>query len=107
MQAFKQFTQGCTLFDVVLELYLTLNMLPKLIIDNNILDLNAITTSGQVFKYDTDFINNEVMSEQILRKNYKFCTGELKIYNRSIIEDYLLIESSEILQNEVGDNFLY
>lgn len=108
MQVFKQFTQGCTLFDVVLELYLSLNMLPKLITDNNITDLNAITTSGQIFKYDTDFVSNEVMAEEILRKNYKFCTGELKIYNDVLInENYLLIESSEILQNEVGNFFIY
>ena len=34
MQAFKEFRQGCTIFDVVLELYLSLNLLPKLSIAN-------------------------------------------------------------------------
>lgn len=76
MQAFKEFRQGCTIFDVVLELYLSLNMLPKLISDNSITDLNALTTTGQKFAYDTDFIYNEKMSDEITKKNYKFRTGD-------------------------------
>jgi hypothetical protein len=107
MQAFKQFTQGCTLFDVVLELYLSLNLLPKFIVDNNITDLNAITTSGQVFKYDTDFIANEILSEEIARKSYQFKTGDLKIFSRGIVGEYLLIESSEILKDEANNLFTY
>lgn len=107
MQAFKQFTQGCTIFDVVLELYLSLNMLPKLIFDNNITDLNAITYTGQKFIYDTDFVFNEIMSDEIIRKNYKFSTGELKIFSRAILGDYLLIENSEILKDEANNLFTY
>jgi len=76
MQVFKEFQQGCTIFDVVLELYLSLNMLPKLIYDNSITDINAITTTGQKFAYDTDFIYNEKMSDEITKKNYKFRTGD-------------------------------
>ena len=76
MQAFKEFREGCTIFDVVLELYLSLNMLPKLISDNSITDLNALTTTGQKFAYDTDFIYNEKMSDEITKKNYKFRTGD-------------------------------
>ena len=78
MQAFKEFREGCTIFDVVLELYLSLNMLPKLISDNSITDLNALTVTGQKFAYDTDFIYNETMSDEITKKNYKFRTGDLK-----------------------------
>jgi len=107
MQVFKQFSQGCTLFDVVLELYLTLNMLPKLIFDNNITDLNAITFTGQMFKYDTDFIFSETMADEIIRKDYKFSTGELKVFNRAILGDYLLIESEEILKDEANNLFTY
>ena len=107
MQAFKQFSEGCTLFDVVLELYLSLNLLPKFIVDNDIKDLNAITVSGQVFKYDTDFIYNEVMSEEITRKNHRFCTGQLNIFNRAILGDYLLIENTEILKDEANNLFTY
>ena len=107
MQAFKQFTQGCTIFDVVLELYLSLNMLPKLIFDNNITDLNAITYTGQKFIYDTDLVFNEIMSDEIIRKNYKFSTGELKIFSRAILGDYLLIENSEILKDEANNLFTY
>jgi hypothetical protein len=107
MQAFKQFQEGCSIFDVVLELYLSLNMLPKLVFDNNITDLNLITTTGQGFFYDTEFTASERMSEEIIKKNYKFKTSELKTTNNVIAENYLLIENSEILQNEVGDFFTY
>lgn len=87
MQAFKEFQQGCTIFDVVLELYLSLNMLPKLISDNSITDLNALTTTGQKFAYDTDFIYNEKMSDEITKKNYKFRTGDFTLskYYPSIV----------------------
>jgi hypothetical protein len=107
MQVFKQFQEGCTIFDVVLELYLSLNMLPKLVFDNNITDLNLITITGQGFFYDTDFVANERMSEEIIKKNYKFRTSETKKTNNVVAENYLLIENSEILQNEVGDFFTY
>jgi hypothetical protein len=106
MQAFKTFSQGCTIFDVVLQLYLSLNLLPKLILDNNITDLNAITTTGQVFVYDTDFVYNEILSEEITRKNYNFRTSELKIFNRSNLENYLLIENGDILATETNKLFL-
>lgn len=79
MQAFKEFREGCTIFDVVLELYLSLNMLPKLISDNSITDLSALTTTGQKFAYDTDFIYNEKMSDEITKKNYKFRTGDFSV----------------------------
>jgi hypothetical protein len=107
MQAYKQFEQGCTIFDVVLQLYLTLNMLPKLILDNHITDLNTLTTTGQSFVYDTEFIDNEQMAQEITKKNYKFKTSDLKIRNNSIIGDYLLIESAEILQDEANNLFIY
>jgi hypothetical protein len=79
MQVFKEFQQGCTIFDVVLELYLSLNLLPKLIYDNGITDINAITTTGQKFLYDTEFIYNEKMSDEITKKNYKFRTGDFSV----------------------------
>jgi hypothetical protein len=107
MQAYKQFEQGCTIFDVVLQLYLTLNLLPKLILDNHITDLNTLTTTGQSFVYDTEFIDNEQMSQEITKKNYKFKTSDLKIRNNSIIGDFLLIESEEILQDEANNLFIY
>ena len=107
MQVFKQFQEGCTIFDVVLELYLSLNLLPKLVIDNNITDLNLITTTGQTFVYNTDFVANERMSEEIMKKNYKFRTSEAKKTNNVVAENYLLIENSEILQNEVNEFFIY
>lgn len=107
MQVSKQFEQGCTIFDVVLELYLSLNLLPKLIFDNKITDFNLLTSTGQTFVYDTEFIVNEQMSEEITKKNYKFRTGDIKKSNNVIVEDYLLIESAEILQDEASNYFTY
>jgi len=107
MQAFKNFQQGCTIFDVVLELYTSFNMLPKLIFDNNILDLTTLTTTNQKFVYDTDLIANERISQEITKKNYKFRTGDLKISNNAIFGEYLLIESSEILKDEANNLFTY
>lgn len=107
MQVFKEFQQGCTIFDVVLELYLSLNLLPKLIFDNNITDLNAITTTGQKFLYDTEFIFNEKMSNEITKKNYKFRTSDLKIFSNAVFGEFLLIENSEILQDEANNLFTY
>lgn len=107
MQAFKQFSQGCTIFDVVLELYLSLNLLPKFIIDNQITDVNVLTVTGQVFKYDTELVSNENMSDEILRKNYRFQTSALKINKNVILGNYLLIESEAILKDEANNLFLY
>jgi hypothetical protein len=106
MQAFKQFPQGCTIFDVVLELYLTLNLLPKLIFDNGITNINEVTKTGQIFQYDTELIFNENMSDEIIKKKYNFRTSDFKQTNNVVFDEFLLIESSDILQDEANNLFL-
>jgi hypothetical protein len=98
---------GSTILDVCLNVYLSLNLLPKLIQDNNITNLNAVTGIGDTFIYDTDFIFDEFQSRDVLKNDYKFCTGNVNIPNASFTnENYLLIESGAILSSEAGELFL-
>ena len=98
---------GATIFDLCLNTYLSLNLLPKFVKDNGIENLNYVTGQGEVYIYDTDFIWDEFMSKDIKNNNYKFTTGDITIPNASLSsDDFLLIESGAILQSEAGQNFL-
>ncbi len=106
LQSFKP-SIGCTILDVCLNVYCSLNLLSKLILDNNIQDLNRVTSIGDVFVYDTDFVADEFLQNDILKNNYKFVTGKLAVSSSPVIvENYLLIESSDILKSEAGNLFL-
>lgn len=107
MLQYKKFPQGCTIFDVVLQCYLSMNMLPKLIEDNSIKDVNLTTIANQEFVYDDDYIYDEFQSNDVIKNNYKLCTGDLKIFNNVVRGNYLLIENSEILKDEVNNLFTY
>lgn len=74
----RSFAENCTFFDVVLQCYFSLDLMPKLISDNSIQDLNLVTFAGQSFLYDPEFIADEFLSNDTLKNNYNFCTGELK-----------------------------
>lgn len=106
MLLFKQFSEGCTFFDVVLQCYLSLNLMPKFIIDNNITDLNLATTAGQIFNYDSDFISDEFLSGEVLKNDYKFCTGRPIFDNMIIRGNYLTTETPEILSTENANDFI-
>lgn len=105
MQLYKEFSEGCTFYDVVLNVYLSLNLMPKFIIDNNIKDINLVTTAGQGFYFDTDYIDDDFMNDKVIKNNYKFCTGKFFV-NTGIRGNYLLIESGEILETETNNLFL-
>jgi len=105
-QSFKP-SIGSTILDICLNVYSSLNMLPKLIIDNNIQNLNFVTGINDTFIYDTDFVVDEFLQNDIIKNDYKFVTGDLYIPNASFTnENYLLIESGAILQSDAGDLFL-
>jgi len=106
MQVSKNFPEGCTFFDVVLQCYFSLNLTPKFILDNNITDLNLVTTANQSFVYDTDLVYDEFLSNEAAAANYRYCTGELKVNSNSARTPYLLIESSDILSTEANNRFL-
>lgn len=96
----KSFSEGCTFFDVVLQCYLSLNLMPKFILDNNITDLNLATTAGQSFVYDSDFVEDEFLNFEVLKNDYKFCTGRPIFDTTAVRGNYLLTEMPEILANE-------
>ena len=98
---------GSTILDVCLNVYLSLNLLPKLIEDNGITNLNAVTGIGEEFIYDTEFIYDEFESNEVMRNQYKFVTGDVSMPNASFTSgDYLLIESGAILSSDAGELFL-
>lgn len=97
---------GSSILDVCLNVYLSLDLMPRLLVDNNVQSLNYVTGLNDTFVYDTDLIEDEFLSREVLKNNYRFCTGDLKKTNASFVsENYLLIESGEILQNEVSEDF--
>lgn len=105
-QSFKP-SIGSTILDICLNVYCSLNLLPKFIMDNNIKSLNLVTGIDDVFVYDTDFVADEFLQRDILKNDYKFVTGNLYVPNASFTnENYLLIQSGAILQSDAGDLFL-
>lgn len=106
MQVSKSFPEGCTFFDVVLQCYYSLNLMPKFISDNGILDLNLVTTANQTFVYDNELIYDEFLSNEAIKNDYKYCTGELKVNSNFARSSYLLVESSDILSTEANNKFL-
>ena len=98
---------GSSILDVCLNVYLSLDLLPRLLVDNNVQSLNIVTGIGAAFTYETDLIEDEFLSNEVRQHSYKFCTGDLRKTNASFVsEDYLLIESGEILRNEVSEDFI-
>jgi hypothetical protein len=105
MRVFKKFSEGCTLFDAVLNVYLSLNLIPQFILDNDIKDLDIVTTAGQEFIFETDLIQDEFLSRDVIVNDYKFNTGKLFV-NTAVQANFLLIESGEILQTDANEFFL-
>ena len=98
---------GATILDVCLNTYLSINLLPKFIKDNSISNMDFVAGINDVFVYDTDFIFDEFMSKDVQKNSYKFVTGDVNIPNASFSnQDYLLIETSEILKDEANNLFL-
>jgi len=96
---------GATILDIVLNTYLSLDLLPKFVEDNGITNLNIVAGGDEVYIYDTDFISNEFMSADVLRNKLKFSTGDYYIPNASFVnENYLLTGLGEIFST--GDNYL-
>lgn len=94
MLLYKSFSEQCTIFDVCLQLYGSLDLLPKLISDNGIIDISLNVSKDKVFVFDTDFIDNEFISNEIIRNDYTFCTGFLPIFDNN---KKMLLASSDIL----------
>ena len=98
--------EGSNLFDIILNTYTSLDLLPKFVSDNNITNLNMVAKTGDIFIYETDLIVDEIMLDKINKGRLLFMTSNVK--NNVIIGDsnYLLIESGDILATDANINFL-
>jgi hypothetical protein len=63
-----------TIYDVCLNTYGTLNLLGKLMDDNNHEGVNTNPAQGQVFLFDENLVN--VQTNQSLVQNYSIAAGE-------------------------------
>lgn len=66
---------GQSLYDVCLNTYGTLDLLLKLIMDNNIENINVYPYSGQSFSYDPSLIVNQTTSTIAQLSGIKYATG--------------------------------
>lgn len=66
---------NCTIYDVCLNTYGTLDLLVKLMVDNNFPGVNAYPANGTVFIFDDTLINNELIYKQASLNNIKYATG--------------------------------
>ena len=96
--------EGATIYDLVLNIYTTLNLMTKFIQDNNIQHIDLITSVGQSFIYDSDYIFDEFIFDEIIENNYIFCTGK---GIPQTDDNYLLTEEPQILADEGNDLFVY
>jgi hypothetical protein len=65
--------ENSTIYDVCMNCYGTLNLLGKLMLDNNIDSVDLCPTNGQIYMYDDSFVN--VQSNQNLNANYSVSDG--------------------------------
>lgn len=97
--------KNATTIDICLNTYGTLDLLTKLLIDNDIIDINQLAVGNEIYQYDFELINDYPMINQIVERNIKFTTGDSIIRDTFNPIDNLLIESSEILLSEDSDDF--
>ena len=65
---------NCTIYDVCLNTYGTLDLLTKLMVDNNFLGVNIYPENGTIFVYDETLISNENIYNQAVLNNIKYAT---------------------------------
>lgn len=71
----KQFiaVDMCTIYDVCLNTYGTLDYLVKLMVDNNFLGVNSYPVAGQVFTYDSTLVYGLAQQQN---NTIKYATGQ-------------------------------
>lgn len=90
---------GQSIDDVVLNTYGTVNLRGKLISDNGVDNINGITATGDEFVFDTDFIADQNMYDQIVANRLFFRTG--------IAQRFLILDNENlVLQTEEGLNLI-
>ena len=97
--------EGASILDIVLNIYTSLDLLPKFLMDNKIIDLNSKAEFGDVFIYDTDFVENAFLYDDILKNSYQFRTNDLPFVNQNDNRrNFLLTENGLILRTETKKN---
>lgn len=66
---------NCTIYDVCLNTYGTLDLLTKLMVDNNFPGVNFYPENGQIFVFDETLISNELIYNQAVLNNVKYATS--------------------------------
>jgi hypothetical protein len=66
-----------TIYDVCLNTYGTLNLLGKLMDDNNYPGVDTYPVNGQEFVYDETLVN--VQTNQNLNMNYSVAAGDIQL----------------------------
>ena len=64
MQLFKA-VENSTIYDVCLNTYGTLNLLVKLMVDNNYGGVNLYPYTGQLFTFDETLVANQATAQNI------------------------------------------
>lgn len=67
---------NCTVYDVCLNTYGTLNLLVKLMDDNNFPGVDYYPENGDIFVFDETLINNEQIYEQASLAGVKYATAQ-------------------------------
>jgi hypothetical protein len=106
---FKNFSPpiNATTFDICLNTYGTLDLLSKLLLDNNITNVNYLSVIGDVFIYDFSLVKDYETNLKLMSDNIKFITGD-KIIQELFIDtnNYIQTEQPLTLQDEQGDDFI-
>jgi hypothetical protein len=66
---------NCTIYDVCLNTYGTLDLLTKLMNDNNFPGVNYYPENGRIFTFDETLIKNENIYNQAALNNIKYATA--------------------------------
>lgn len=86
--------EGANLFDVCLNVYTSLDLLPKFMKDNGIASYNKVFSGKEEVIFDTDFISDEFVYSIINKTDLLFVTSK----NKSV--RYLLSENGSYILQE-------
>jgi hypothetical protein len=91
---------------MVLQVYTSLDLVGKFILDNNISTYDILTGVGEVYIYDTEYIYDELIYNEIMDNKYKFCSfGNIlfPLYENNDI--FLTTEDVTIIDTENSESF--
>jgi hypothetical protein len=97
---------NATIFDVCLQTYGSLDNLHLLITDNNITNINTLTTANQSFIYDYDLVVDYSTVDTLRKTNIQIITGDRYLNQVFAEPPFLLTETPEILDTEDNEDFV-